>query len=175
MSNKIETICGVKDAKATMSISPFQDGVIVVLADVMSARIKRDGKWSDPYAVFSTNIGTLWPTMLGKAKVDTDGGIHRPQKGFSTLWADIISALRVATNDSDGLADVVKKYKNKGFRIVREEFPAKTSDGRPYVGAVIDSDIVDLDEEAYKKEINKAKELQQKLEEAYKKAMGLAD
>lgn len=175
MANKIETICGEKDVKATMSISPFQDGVVVVLADVMSARIKRDGKWSDPYAVFSTNIGTLWPTMLGKAKVDTDGGIHRPKNGFSTLWADIISALRTSTNDSDGLTEVIKKYVNKGFRIVREEFPAKTSDGRPYVGAVIDSNIIDLKPEVYEKEKEKAKALQAKLEEAYKKAMGLAD
>lgn len=138
--------------------SPFQEGVAVVLAGVMSARIKdkKTGKYGDPYTVFLTNVGPMWPTMCRKIKVDTEGNIHRPTRAFKTLWSDIQGAVKTSQNDWEALEKVVALYKGKVFVIRRDEFPAMTSDGRTYVAALIDADLEDITDEAYEAELEEA-------------------
>lgn len=146
-----------------LAISPWQEGVKFILAGVISARIKgTDGKWGDPRTVFLTNLGPMWPTMARKIKLDTDGVWHRPELAFKTLWSDIQEAVKTSQNDWEALEKVVSQYKNKVFTVTRDEFPAKTVDGRVYLAALVDAKVVD-DQAEYDQLMIVAEEAKSKL------------
>ena len=148
-----------------LALSPWQEDARFILAGVISAKIKdKNGKWGDPRAVFLTNLGPLWPTMCRKLKVDTDGNIHRLERAFKTLWSDIQEAVKTSQNDWEALEKTVALYKGKVFIIRRDEFPVVSSDGRTYVTALIDADLVD-DQTGYDNLLAEAEQVKAKLEE----------
>ena len=121
-----------------------------------------------------TNVGPLWPSMLTKGKVDADGGIHRAEKAFKDLANEVAKAILSEQSDVKALEKVVADHKNEGFKVERDEFPARTADGRPYVGAVVDATKISLSEEDYKKELEMGEKLKKALDDAYDKANGNA-
>lgn len=148
-----------------LTMSPWQEDARFILARVISAKIKgKDGKWGDPRAVYLTNLGPLWPTMCRKLKVDTDGGIHRLKKGLKNLWNDIQEAARTSQNDWEALEKTIALYKGKVFIVRRDEFPTVSSDGRTYVTALVDADLVD-DQAEYDNLMAVAEQVKAKLEE----------
>lgn len=153
-NKKIEIVySSSKDAAVALGGSPFKDDTVVVLTGHTTACIKQAGKEvpGKSFLVFMTNVGPLWPSMLTKGKVDADGGIHRADKAFKDLADEVAKAILSEQSDVKALEKVVAAHNKEGFKIVRDEFPAKTADGRPYVGAIIDATKVSLSEEDYKK------------------------
>ena len=176
-NKKIEIVySSKKDAVVALGGSPFKDDTVVVLAGYTTACIKQAGKEvpGKSFLVFMTNVGPLWPSMLTKGKVDADGGIHRADKAFKDLADEVAKAILSEESDIKALEKVVAVHKNEGFKIVRDEFPAKTADGRPYVGCVVDATKISLSEEDYKKELEMGEKLKKALDEAYEKANGNA-
>lgn len=176
-NKKIEIVySSSKDAAVALGGSPFKDDTIVVLTGHTTACIKQAGKEvpGKSFLVFMTNVGPLWPSMLTKGKVDADGGIHRADKAFKDLADEISKAILSEQSDVKALDKVVSDHKNTGFKIVRDEFAARTADGRPYVGAVVDATKVTLTEEVYNKELELGEKLKKALDEAYEKAKGNA-
>ena len=176
-NKKIEIVySSKKDAVVALGGSPFKDDTVVVLTGHTTACIKQAGKEvpGKSFLVFMTNVGPLWPSMLTKGKVDADGGIHRATKAFKDLADEVAKAILTEQSDVKAIEKVVSNHKNDGFKVERDEFPAKTSDGRPYVGAVVDATMVSLSEEDYKKELEMGEKLKKALDEAYEKANGKA-
>lgn len=176
-NKKIEIVySSKKDAAVALGGSPFKDGVVVVLTGHTTACIKQAGKEvsGKSFLVFMTNVGPLWPSMLTKGKVDADGGIHRADKAFKDLADEVAKAILSEQSDIKALEKVVADHKNEGFKVERDEFPARTADGRPYVGAVVDATRISLSEEDYKKELEMGEKLKKALDEAYDKANGNA-
>ena len=176
-NKKIEIVySSSKDASVALRGSPFKDGVVVVLSGHTTACLKQAGKEvpGKSFLVFMTNVGPLWPSMLTKGKVDADGGIHRADKAFKDLADEVAKAILSEQSDVKALEKVVADHKNEGFKIERDEFPARTADGRPYVGVVVDATKVSLSEEDYKNELEMGDKLKKALDEAYDKANGNA-
>lgn len=176
-TKKIEIVySSKKEATVALGGSPFKDDTVVVLTGHTTACIKQSGKEvpGKSFLVFMTNVGPLWPSMLTKAKVDSDGGIHRADKAFKDLADEVAKAILSEQSDIKALEKVVADHKNEGFKIERDEFPAKTADNRPYVGAIVDATKIPLSEEEYKKELEMGEKLKKALDEAFDKANGNA-
>ena len=131
-----------QSASGFIGTSPFIDGAQITITGYELVNVAIDGTIPEnsPFRlVFRSTVGDIALTMLFKNKVDANGNIVKPTGSFNEFVAGLIKA-----NPAITLKELADKVLTTHPRIVvkRDEYPAKTKDGRDYVAATVGFDIV---------------------------------
>ena len=149
-----------KSRSIALGSSPFTDGRLFVVTGYNFVKLEQNGvvsKDAPMCPVLTTNIGNLFVSTIVRSKVDAKGNVLEPNGTFNKGVKEIIASNPNKTN-GEILQAIVDKYAFKNWiKVTRQQYMAKSKDGREYAAFLV---VLNIDEELTADEVVAAKSAQ---------------